>query len=115
MATVVGPLLSLSASGTIGDVITFVCGHYVRKAEGKKFADPSAAQSNNQNKWKAGCVVWQALAGNKDLWKALVEAVQQSGQCPARESYELNGFQLFMSFYMDLGPDGWPNYPLPPA
>lgn len=114
MVKVVAPLFSIAASGTIGDVLTYVCGLYARKAEGAKPLEFSEEQAKNRTKWSTGCEVWGSEENDQRKWREFVKLISQSEECPTRFKYYMTGFQTFMSFYMDLGPDGWPNYPQPP-
>ena len=115
MPKVTGPLFSFSASGTVGGVITFVCGLYARMAAQKREFTPSDGQVVVQTKWSDGCKVWQSGGNNKDLWSKFVKLVKESGECDIRYAFYMTGFQTFMSFYMTYGVDGWSNYPLPPS
>jgi len=114
MAKIVAPLFSLAASGTIADLITYVCGHYVKKKNWNSDPKPSDKQKENQTKWAEGCIIWQGLRIDKEKWKAFLKVLKTDRECAVKIEYLGNGFQLFMKFYMDEGPDGWPNYPLPP-
>ena len=114
MAKVIAPLFSLAASGSIADVITFVCGHFARKKQDDSTTEPSPAQTENQTKWKVGAAVWQTLGDDKTKWSSFFKMLQTDEECATKISYLASGYQLFMSFYMDSGPGGWPNYPLPP-
>lgn len=114
MAKTVGPLFSLHASGSVGGVLTYVCGTIVQKMKLRKEKEPSESQEDNQTKWKEGCEVWSGNPSIKPEWKVFLGWVASSDECPVEAPEMANGFQLFMMFYMKEGPDGWPNYPSPP-
>ena len=114
MVKVVSPLFSLAASGSIGGVITYVCGKFGRSKQTNPTGGPSVAQEDNQNKWSEGCAAWQLLGVDKSKWSVFFKRLQTDEECATKISYLANGFQLFMCFYMSFGPGGWPNYPLPP-
>jgi len=115
MAKVTGPLFSLAASGSIGGIITYVCGHFAKKKEGEKTEDASEAQLEIEMKWSEGAAVWQSLGENKEFWNEFHKVLWATPECAVNISHIVNGYQLFMSFYMKYGPDGWPGYPLPPT
>jgi len=114
MVLLTAPLMSLSASGTFKNTLTFVCGTLARIAERKEKKTISSGQSANQTKWSEGCQVWQSPENDKSLWEAFGGYVKKSGACDVSLSYYFTGFQLFMAYYMTLGPNNWINYPNPP-
>lgn len=112
MAKVTGPLFSLAASGTFGKVITFVCGHFAKKAES---AEAGGGKGNLKMmiKFKAGTIKWKSLSNEiKKEWGEFGKMIMTSGKCISLEFY-LTGFQLWMSYYLKFGENGWPAYPHP--
>lgn len=115
MAKTIGPLFSLAASGSIANLITYVCGHYAKKKQKKPTKEKSQPQEEIMTKWKDGCGVWQTSQENKDEWGEFLQLLRTDKECAVKLVYTASGFQLFMSFYMKDGPGGWPNYPHPPT
>ena len=114
MAKVTGPLFSLVASGSIGETITYVCGHYAKKKQDETKKPKTEPQEERMTKWKSGCAEWQTSQENKDEWDVFLQLLRTDKDCSVKLIYTASGFQLFMSFYMKEGVDGWPNYPNPP-
>lgn len=137
MAILVGPMLSVIARGSIGDVVTFKCGRVIGKKKFKK--DLRANElSEQQQLFKNGAAVWsedltQAVkdewfkVGIKNYWdlrcNPQLMALPFLGLLPAGPLLialgilffpGTNGYDLWMSYYLTLGDSGWPNYPLPP-
>ncbi len=110
----VGPMMSLTASGDFKKTMTYVCGLYVRRAANKERMEFTQAQTGQQTKYSQGIEVWNGLDGDKGKWTDFAEWVKKSGECDVSLSYYMTGFQTFMSYYLKNGPGGWKNYPLPP-
>jgi len=135
MARVVGPLYSLQASGSFGDLITYKCGTIAckKKKESKFYSNKFNQQ---REKFKAGAEVWRSIRGFGALlaWGSVGIVDRYNLMCnhvpvalalfgilnpidlvtlyPA--AVLISGYQLFMSYYLTFGEDGWPNYPFPP-
>lgn len=114
MAKVFGPLLSISASGDFGNSIQFVCGHFMRsKWHGEVKSTPD--RDKQRLKFKEGVRIW----GNeltdyvKKRWKEFTDIAMASKYCTA--SYgKVNGYNMWMFFWLKFGENGWYGYPLPP-
>jgi len=114
MVRVVAPLMSLSASGTLKETLTYVCGLYLRRAKRAERFEYTQRRKKQETKFSQGCEVWQSLKEDKEKWRKFAEFVKKSGFCDVSLSYYMTGFQTFMSYYLAKGPGGWKNYPLPP-
>jgi len=114
MAKVVAPLLSLSASGPIGGVFSYVCGLYAKRATQSEKFEYTTRRISQETKFSEGAGTWSSLGEGKKLWSDFALLVSKSEYCPANYAFYMTGYQTFMSFYLDKGADGWPNYPLPP-
>lgn len=136
MARVVGPLMSLSASGTLKKTITYRCGEFVHKIKNKpkNFSEEFEAQ---QEKFKAAAFLWSETltSEEKAAWKrkalfdrfnvicnhiavalplvAVLSPVSFMTMMGLAGTW-VSGYDAWMSFYLTLGPYGWPNYPAPP-
>lgn len=114
MAKVTGPLLSLSASGTIADAITYVCGHFARKGEAKERKQPEQLFEQGQN-FGAGVNVWNPMTyEQKESWRQFTKVFRSAPECASLGFY-LTGYNLFMSYYLRFGENGWTNYPAAPV
>lgn len=137
MATVIGPMLSLVARGSIGNAVTFKCGKFIAK---KKTAKELRLieLSEQQALFKDGAAVWSEdlspevkkawlLVGINNFFDLRCNpqllALPFFGLLPAAAPsipvgiiWKLgsNGYSLWISYYLTLGPGGWPNYPSPP-
>lgn len=69
MAKVTGPLLSLSAHGSVGKTVTFVRGNSFTLARG--YASHPDAKTEGQLKWRElynnGCKLWANLSSSEKL------------------------------------------------
>jgi hypothetical protein len=114
MAEVFAPLLSIAATGDIGDSLNFSCGETVRKKKTVAPKETPARKVVNET-WKAGCDAWSA---NGDLffrlWDAFWKWHMVETKCDIPKDTPLHGFKAFMKYYIKLGVDGWTNYPDPP-
>ena len=114
MAKVTGPLLSLSASGTIAETITFVCGHFARKKQEKTGEQPEHLVGQGDT-FKAGVDVWRAMtASQKKSWGVFRKIIVSAPECSALKG-EITGYNLYLSHYLRYGVDGWENYPAAPS
>ncbi len=112
MVKVVAPLFSLRASGTLGNTITFVCGHLARIAQRKEEAEGYVPTGQNEYFMEA-IKRWNNLSvGVKDDWRNFARVVKDSKVCISLDYY-LTNYQLFLSYYMTWGFNGWPDYPNP--
>jgi hypothetical protein len=113
MPKVTGPLFSLGASGTLAKTLVYVCGHLTRVAENRDKASqkPPTEQSN---KFSDGAATWGGFDVQlKDAWASWGKVIRDSRACIGLEYY-LTGYQLWLSYYLTYGVDGWENYPFPP-
>jgi len=81
MARVIGPLMSLSASGTLAGTLTFQCGSVIKKKIGEDKDPPLYADLNFQQKlFRMAAHIWKTELSQttKDLWKkaAVVSALK---------------------------------------
>jgi hypothetical protein len=77
MAKVTGPLLSISAAGTVGDAVTFrrAAGKNIVSAKSKGAAAPSAAQLAERQRAAWAAESWRAIDGKaKPQWLAAAAA-----------------------------------------
>lgn len=114
MARIVGPLMSLSATGTIKETLTFVCGTFARMAMSPKKKEFTEKQTGQQTKFSDGCAVWNTIRGHHLEWHLFSEWVKDTGFCDVSLSRTMTGFQVFMAYYLQNGVNGWQNYPYPP-
>lgn len=136
MAKVIGPLMSVQASGTLKDTITFRCGEFVHKKK-KKTTKLNEAALEKQEEFKVAAFLWSEVltAEQKLAWKSRVLIDRFNVICnhwavalplvcalyPLAGAMMLglgpvwiSGYDAWMSYYLTLGEYGWPNYPAPP-
>lgn len=114
MAKVTAPLLSLTASGTIAKAITYVCGHFARKAVEKTEEQPAQLFPQGE-KFTEAAGIWGFLNGSQqDSWRNFTKVFKSAPECQNLGFY-LTGYNLFMSYYLRFGVDGWENYPSAPV
>ena len=135
MTKVTGPMLSLSASGSIYETLTFRCGKYVHKKKFKKRLSQEEL-SGQQGLFILGASVWkdEVTTEQKIAWKLLGIYDKFNIMCNAMIGALplvmvlapvtiplvplsvgwISGYQVFMSFFLVLRTNGWPNYPGPP-
>jgi hypothetical protein len=137
MATLVGPMMSVVARGSIGNAITFKCGTVAAKKKIKKNLR-SDQLSEQQQLFKDGAAVWSEdlsdevqkewfLVGVRNVFDLRCNpsllALPFLGILPlaapligvaALWKLGINGYDLWISYYLTLGANGWPNYPSPP-
>jgi hypothetical protein len=112
MAKVIAPLFSVRASGTLANTITYVCGHLARYA-GKKSEKGGQPPTAQNDKFSEAVALWQSFTDEqKQAWHDFAKLVHDKRVCTNYEYY-LNDYQLFMSYYLSYGEDGWENYPNP--
>ena len=113
MAKVTGALFSLKASGTLGRTITYVCGMIARRAETAKEGEQKGNEEM-MGKFKDGADKWHFVIGQdcRDTWSDFVKIITISEKCVGFEWY-LIGYQLWMSYWLKWGEDGWAAYPYP--
>lgn len=115
MAKLDHPFFSLKAAGDFGQILQYMCGHFVRlKPRAPEIRTPG--QDTQRKKFKEGADKWteDLTPENKVHWKEYQEFLSQLPQCQ-HFSFGLNGYDLWMSYFLDKGVDGWPNYPDPPS
>ncbi|RQW06440.1 hypothetical protein EH223_02330 [candidate division KSB1 bacterium] len=96
MAKVKGPLLSLSASGTIGDAMTF--GKWKGIPTCRIKSTPTNPNTANQQAQRT--TFGNAVAS----WKAQDQTTQDSWNTRAREmGLSMSGFNLYVREYIDQG------------
>jgi len=137
MALLVGPMMSLIARGSIGQALTFKCGHIAAKKKVSKDLRPDE-YSGQQQRFADGAEVWSRTLTfeTKQLWWAAGVGEYFDLRCnpqivalPFAAVHPImgptlalvgpymvscRGYDLWMSWYLTLGPNGWPNYPAPP-
>jgi hypothetical protein len=114
MAVVVAPLLSLDASGMIGDTLEYKCGARVtskkRSNPGKNNEDFNAQQLL----FKEAVAAWNGLDPSvKRRWRDGGWWLPPAHIGHGVEVY-INGYQCWMSYYLKFGLNGWESYPNPP-
>lgn len=137
MATLVGPMMSVIARGSIANAVTIKCGRVMAKKKTKK--DLRADELSEQQKlFKDGAAVWSEDLTDevKKAWfwvgvrnvfdlrcNPQLMALPFLGILPMAAplvpigmifKLGINGYDLWMSYYLTLHADGWPNYPSPP-
>jgi hypothetical protein len=82
MAKVTGPLFSVDARGTLGDVLTYQKGfgrHRVTRKPGHRDAE-SGGQLSQRGKFLAAIAYWKALTAEaKAAYNAIADAMQMTG------------------------------------
>ncbi len=64
-------------------------------------------------KFTNGAAKWKALPGaTKEIWNAFYKEILTSEKC-LNITYDLNGYNMWMLYWLKFGEDGWPDYPLP--
>lgn len=103
MATVKGPLMSVSASGTYSNIVFSATGDKtIAGGTRQKLPGRTPAQQAQAEKFKTATEGWSTLdEPTKDLWKAAAEGTGN------------NGYQLYLSEYMGqfIIPPGQPIIP----
>lgn len=137
MALLIGPMMSLIARGSIGSVLTFKCGHIAAKKKNNKKLRPGE-YSGQQQLFADGAEVWSNTLSFEvqQLWWACGIGEFFDLRCNPQiialpffsilplalpllayagpMMLNIRGYDLWMSWYLTLGPGGWPNYPSPP-
>ena len=115
MVKVKDPLFSESASGKLGGILQYFCGHYAKKAITKK-ETPTEAQGTQRSKFQIGSEKWtdELSLETKEKWRIFVGFVYRSKDCVGAE-FKLNGYQAWLSYFLSFGVDGWTCYPDPPV
>ncbi len=114
MVKVTRPFFSLKASGDFGAILQYMCGHFVKlKPESPKTETP--AQKVQRTKFSSGAKKWteELEPVEREHWKEYQEFLSQLPQCQYF-TFGLSGYDLWMSYFLDYGVDGWKNYPDPP-
>ena len=112
MAKVIAPLFSLAASGTLAGAITFVCGKSARRARLALKRSEEGPTSQNSLFAEAAAAWSSQTPQTKEQWSVFGKIVKDDRACIGLEYY-LSGYQLFISYYMEFGVNGWADYPLP--
>lgn len=114
MPKVTRPFWSLKAAGDFGAVLQYVCGHFVR-AKPRVPKIRTTKQDVQRTKFKEGSDKWSELLdiATKEHWAEYVEFLSQLPECEAM-SFGVNGYDIWMSYYLKYGDGGWDNYPEPP-
>lgn len=115
MSKVKNPLFSLSASGDLGATIQYVCGQFVRMKP-KEAVPPTDTQKGIRNNFFVGANKWKSELSwaTKKKWFAFKKMLRQQDECVGA-SVLMNGYNLWMSYWLKAGEDGWKNYPDPPV
>jgi len=114
MVKVTRPFWSLKAAGDFGSVLQYMCGHFVR-AKPRVPKIRTSSQSVQRNKFKEASVHWSESLEflTKAHWREYLEFLSQLPECEGF-SFGLNGYDMWMSYYLQYGEGGWDNYPEPP-
>jgi hypothetical protein len=132
------PLFSKKASGKFGKELLFRCGKFVVMQSKKERDDESIGQNTQRKKFEDGAAVWSLTltAEGKSAWNNFAKSVRQAQgyfdistpfgpiyvqpglkkdwkECI--ETAGFSGYQYFICCYLRFGPDGWNDYPSPPA
>ena len=111
-----GPLLSLGASGDIGDGIQFVCGKYVRKKPREKVEDEE--EQKPQNLWFGHAIAYwndNLTPCVKVSWQSFARAVNSDVKCSSKIGV-VTGYNLWIMFFTKFKDKGrWPDFPEPPG
>ena len=114
MAVVVGPLLSVDASGMIGDTLEFKCGGVACQKKRKSPGLENDEFNNQQKRFRLGTFVWMSLeVWQKQEWRNTGWWLEGK-LTPHGQNVWIDGYQAFMSYFLRFGEYGWPGYPLPP-
>lgn len=114
MPKVLHPFFSLKAAGDFGAVLQYMCGHFVKaKPRVPKIRTP--AQAVQRTKFSTGAQKWseELEPEVKEHWNEYQEFISQLPQCEAF-SFGIGGYDMWMSYFLKKGEDGWENYPDPP-
>ena len=114
MVKVTRPFFSLKASGDFAAILQYMCGHYVKmKPRVPEVRTPK--QDVQRKKFSEGAETWSEELEPvvREHWKEYQEFLSQLPQC-AHFTFGLNGYDLWMSYFLNYGVDGWKNYPDPP-
>ena len=114
MAKVTSPFWSLKAAGDFAQILQFMCGSFVRsKPRAPEIRTPK--QDIQRTKFKQGAQKWSEVLDplNREHWKEYVEFLSQLPEC-ASFTFGVNGYDMWMSYYLKYGDGGWDNYPDPP-
>ena len=114
MVKVTRPFWSLKAAGDFGAVLQFMCGHFV-KAKPRVPKIRTSKQDVQREKFKEGSEEWSLMLSllNKKHWREYIEFLSQLPKCEGY-SFGINGYDLWMSYFLKYGKGGWKNYPDPP-
>jgi len=107
-------LFSNSASGELGKAIQFVCGKYLREKPVIKDAN-SESQREYRTKFAQAADIWsnQLSKDTKDMWTQFQHFIYTSDRCIG-SSFMKSGYNAWMSVFLELGVNGWKQYPYPP-
>jgi len=114
MAKVKNPLHSKIASGDFAASIQFVCGHFVREKTKPGNAE-TMPQGEQRSKFFQGANKWshEFDKETKEKWKLFKSAMLLSKDC-IRGVFFMNGYNLWMLYWLKFGENGWTHYPNPP-
>jgi hypothetical protein len=114
MAKLTRPFWSLKAAGDFGQVLQYMCGHFV-KAKPRKIEMRTSKQDVQRTKFSKGAKKWSKDLSpeNREHWQEYQEFLSQLPECEAF-SFGLFGYDLWMSYFLKYGEGGWPGYPDPP-
>jgi len=115
MAKLTRPFWSLKAAGDFGQVLQYMCGHFV-KAKPRVIKITTPAQRTQRTKFAQGAKKWSEdlSVENKEHWKEYEKFLSQLPEC-AHFTFGIFGYDLWMSYFLKYGDGGWSNYPDPPS
>jgi len=114
MVKVTRPFFSLKAAGDFGQVLQYMCGHFV-KTKPRVPVLRTTKQDVQRKKFTKGAEVWSEEIEPvvREHWKEYQEFLSQLPQCE-HFTFGLTGYDLWMSYFLKKGEGGWTNYPEPP-
>jgi hypothetical protein len=95
MAKITGPLFSLAAHGTLGNMLTFQSGPRgnVAKIKSAPSGAASSAQLAQRATYAAGCAAWLQL-----------DPIEKASMTPTAHAVGLSVFSYFLSTYLNAPP-----------
>ena len=115
MVKVKAPLFSIKASGDLASAIQYVCGSFTKKKP--RATDViSPNQETQRNKFLDGAKKWkrELTEETKKKWEYFRATILMSKDC-AVNAYLISPYNLWMSYWLHFGENGWKNYPDPPV
>ena len=114
MAKVVGPLLSLSASGTIAKALNYSCGSYVsipKQLPQDRYRDKGPAGEWMEKAFLESVQYWVLTPEeSKKVFAEYAMALRNTGEC-SEHRYFMTGYNLFLHFML-VALGSWIGLPL---